>query len=489
MSAPGIQTVGGQEGAAAPSRRLLAAGVPLAAGLLLAALPAPVGLTLGAWRYFALFVAVVLAMITEPLPAGAVGLLGVTVASLLGLVANDASDGVKWALSGFSDSTVWLIFGAFVFAAGYEKTGLGRRIALLLVRRLGGRTLGLGYAVALTDLVLAPFTPSNTGRSGGIVYPIVRSLPALYGSAPGPTARRIGAYLMWTGFSATAITSSLFLTALAPNPLALSFAKKIVGVAPTWTQWTLGFLPVGLVLLALAPLATYLVYPPEIRVSAEVPTWADQELRRMGPPSRREITMAALVLTALALWIFGGTRIHATQTVLLVVGLLVVTGVVAWDDLLAQRQGWNVLIWFATLLTLAEGLVRVGFVSWVAGRASGSLRPLPPEVVVAAVVLFFFFAHYLFASLVAHTTALLPVVLAAAAALPGVPVPRLTMLLCYSIGLMGVLHPYATGPAVIYYGSGFIPRRTFWLLGLAFGTFYITVLLLLGNLTLAAIQR
>ena len=408
---------------------------------------------------------------------------------MLGLVGASSTDAVKWALSGFSDPTVWLIFGAFVFATGYEKTGLGRRIALLLVKRLGGRTLGLGYAIALTDLALAPFTPSNTGRSGGIIYPIVRGLPGLYGSAPGPTARRIGAYLMWTSFAATAVSSSMFLTALAPNPLAVSIAKKTVGLAPTWTGWFLGFLPVGLLLLALVPLLTYLIYPPEIRLSREVPIWAGQELARMGPPSRAEGTMAVLVLVALALWIFGSDRIHATQTVLIVVGLLLVTRVVHWDDLLGQKQAWNVLIWFATLLTMADGLARVGFVGWVAQRASGLLQPLPVGLVVVAFVVLFFFAHYLFASLVAHTTALLPVVLAAALGLPGLPLPRLTLLLCYSIGLMGVLHPYATGPAVVYYGSGFISRRDFWLLGLVFGTIFLLVLVTVGNLWLTLVPQ
>jgi L-tartrate/succinate antiporter len=470
----------GQEAA----QRYLRPGIPVAAGLLLALLPVPAGLTPAAWHYFALFAAVVLAMITEPLPAGAVGLLGVTVASLLGLIGATSAEGIKWALSGFADPTVWLIFGAFVFATGYEKTGLGRRIALGLVKRLGGRTLGLGYAIALTDLALAPFTPSNTGRSAGIIYPIVRGLPELYGSAPGPTARRIGAYLMWTSFAATAVTSSMFLTALAPNPLALSIARKTVGLAPSWTEWFIGFLPVGVLLLALVPLLTYLVYPPEIRVSPEVPVWAGQELARMGPTTRKERTMAVLVLVALSLWIFGGDRIHATQTVLIVVGLLLVTRVVLWEDLLAQRQAWNVLIWFATLLTMADGLARVGFVAWVAQRASGVLQPLPAGLLVVAFVALFFFAHYLFASLVAHTTALLPVVLAAAMGLPGLPLPRLTLLLCYAIGLMGVLHPYATGPAVVYYGSGFISRRHFWLLGLLFGTVFLVALVTLGNLWL-----
>jgi L-tartrate/succinate antiporter len=72
----------------------------------------------------------------------------------------------KWAVSGFGNSTVWLIFGAFMFAAGYDKTQFGRRLALILVKYLGRRSLTLGYAITFADLLLAPFTPSNTARSG-----------------------------------------------------------------------------------------------------------------------------------------------------------------------------------------------------------------------------------------------------------------------------------------------------------------------------------
>lgn len=170
--------------------------VPLVVAAGVAVVPAPGGLTPDAWRYFALFAGVVTALITEPLPGPVIGLIGITIAASLRLVAVSPADSIRWTLSGFADSTVWLMFVAFMFALGYARTGLGRRIALVLVRWLGRRTLGLGYAVALADLALAPFIPSNTARSGGIVFPIVESLPALYGSAPGPTARRIGAYLM-----------------------------------------------------------------------------------------------------------------------------------------------------------------------------------------------------------------------------------------------------------------------------------------------------
>lgn len=172
------------------------AALPLLLGIIIALLPAPQGLNQTAWYYFAIFVAVIFGLILEPIPAAAIGFIGVFLVAVLGLAGPKPADNIRWALSGFSNTTVWLIFGAFMFALGYEKTGLGKRIALILVEFLGRRTLGLGYAITFTDLILAPFTPSNTARSAGTIFPIIRNLPGLYDSAPGETSRKIGAYIM-----------------------------------------------------------------------------------------------------------------------------------------------------------------------------------------------------------------------------------------------------------------------------------------------------
>jgi L-tartrate/succinate antiporter len=464
--------------------------VPLAVGTVIALLPTPTGLTPNAWLYFAIFAAVIIALITEPLPSAAIGLLGVTLIAVLGLPFSTAqkadplfklpAESIKWALAGFSNSTVWLIFGAFVFAMGYEKTGLGRRIALSLVRWLGGRTLGLGYAVMLADLVIAPFTPSNSARSAGTIFPIVRNIPGLYGSAPGESARKIGAYLMWTAFAATCVTSSMFVTAVAPNLLALDLIKKATGIEVTWGQWFTGFLPIGAPLLLALPWLVYKLYPPEIRTSAEVPPWAAQELTRLGPVSRRELTMAALVTVALGLWIFGGGWFDAALVALVAVSLMVVCGVVSWDDILAHSAAWNTLVWFATLINLADGLNRTGFLAWLAKFAATLLVGHSPMLVMVALVAFFFLIHYMFAGLTAHTTAMLPIVLATGAAVPGMPMRTLVLLLGFTLGIMGVLTPYATGPAPVYYGCGFITRRDFWRLGLIFGLIFLAALLLIG---------
>ena len=280
--------------------------VPIAVGVALLFLPIPEGLTPNAWYYFSLFVAVIIALILEPIPAAAVGLIGVTAATVSLLVTPKPADAIKWALSGFQDGTVWLIFVAFMFALGYEKTGLGRRVALNLVKWLGKRTLGLGYAVALADLVLAPFTPSNTARSGGTIFPVIKNIPPLYGSEPNsPTARKIGAYIMWTAFATTCLTSAMFLTGLAPNLLALSLVKTTAKIDITWTEWFMGIAPVGIALFIFLPLIVYKIYPPELKSSPDVPGWAGSELSKMGRIKVKEIGMAVLALLALGLWIFG----------------------------------------------------------------------------------------------------------------------------------------------------------------------------------------
>lgn len=474
-------------------RRLVRAGIPLLAGLALALIPAPSGLATHAWLYFAVFVTVILGVITEPIPSAAVGFIGVTFIGVTQLVFTPAqladpgfrapAEAIKWALSGFANSTVWLIFGAFVFAMGYEQTGLGRRIALLLVRSLGGRTLGLGYAIAFTDLVLAPFTPSNTARSAGTIYPVLRSIPELYGSRPAESPRKIGAYLMWVAFAATCVNSSMFVTALAPNPLALELVKKATGIEISWMQWFLAFLPIGVPLLLTLPLVVYWIFPPEIRASAEVPAWAARELAAMGGVTRREAVMAGLVTIALALWIGGARFVDPTTVALVAISLMLICGVVSWDDVLGNKRAWNVLAWFATLVVLGDGLSKVGFAAWFGQHAAVWLGGFSPTVVMLALVAFFFLVHYMFASLTGHLTALMPVLLAAGAAVPGMPVRTLSLLLAFSLGLMGVLTPYATGPAPVYYSCGFLSRREFWLLGLVFGLIFLTALLAIGVAT------
>jgi L-tartrate/succinate antiporter len=355
---------------------------------------------------------------------------------------------------------------------------------------LGRRTIGLGYAVAFSDLLLAPATPSNTARSGGTIYPIVNNIPRIYGSEPGPTAGKIGTYVMWTAFATTAVTSSLFLTALAPNAAALVIAKKIVNVDVGWSQWFFGFAPLGIPLLLLVPLLSYLVCRPEVKQSPEIVEWSRGELTAMGPPSRTEWIMIALVILAMFLWIcgsnpaislpwLGSNFINPTMVVFVIISLMLVTGVIDFSDIVAEKAAWEVFFYFTSLLTLSAGLNEIGFIKWVAELYAKELAGMSPTLGLILLVSFFFWIHYFFSSITSHAAAILPVVLAVGSSIPGMPMQTLTLLCVYSLGMMGVISPYATGPAPMYYGSGYIGKGDFWKFGLIFGVIYFAGLLVI----------
>jgi L-tartrate/succinate antiporter len=450
---------------------------PVAATIIIALIPAPAGLPPHAWYFFAIFVGVIVGLMFEPLPGGAIGLIGVTVVAVLSQWVffspeqmakpgfNEARAALSWALSGFSNTTVWLIFGAFMFALGYDKTGLGRRIALLLVKAMGRKTLTLGYAVVIADLLLAPFTPSNTARSGGTIYPVIRNLPPLYQSMPNdPSMRRMGSYLMWVAISATCVTSSMFLTAFAPNLLATELVKKTVQIEFAWLDWFMYFAPVGILLLVLVPLLAYWLYPPEVKEGAEVPAWAAKELEKMGSISQREITLGILVVIALVLWIFGGDIMEATTAALVVISLMLLLKIVTWDDIISNKSAWNTLAWFATLVALA----------------GGQLSGVSPTMAVIALLVINFFGHYLFASGTAHVTAMIPVLLAVASTIPGVNMHTLALGMCLQLGIMGIITPFASGPSPVYYGSGYLPAADYWRLGAIFGLIFFVAFMVIG---------
>jgi len=462
--------------------------VIVAIGLIMSLLPAPEGLTQDAWIFFSLFVSVFLGLILEPFPSSFIVILGVVLACILKIGPSVSTPGVltsskvlAWGLSGFSNTTVWLIFVAFMFALGYEKTGLGKRISLLLVCKMGKSSLGLGYAIAMSDLFLAPFMPSNTARSGGTIFPIVKNIPTLYGSTPEKEPRKIGSYISWVALASTCVTSSMFYTGLATNVLAKSLVEDIGMISPTWLQWFLYFLPVGIILLLLVPLITYFVYPPTLKNSKKIPVWAGNELKAMGKISRNEIIMTILGCLALFLWIFGNYfEINATVAALAVLCLMVLFKVISWNDILTNKAAWNIFLWFGAIVSLAGGLNNVGFLDWLANKITSGISSYSPSIIVIFLLLSFYFIHYLFASSTAHATALLTIFLVAGRKIPGIDFTLLTYLLLYSLGLMGILTPYATGPSPIWYGLGYIPSRTFWLLGALFGIFFIAVLILIG---------
>lgn len=437
--------------------KLTRAAIVLLIGAVIWFLPPFGGLKPQAMHLTAIFIATILGLILQPLPQGAVVLLGVAVTAITGTLT------IAESMAGFSDATVWLIVAAFLFARGFIKTGLGRRIAFLLVSWFGKSTLGLGYALSFADAALAPATPSNTARAGGILFPIVRSLSSSMGSEPGPTAKKAGAFLMFNSFHTCLITSAIFLTGVAPNSLIVKLAKDSFKYNITWMGWFWAALVPGIISLIVGPYVLYKLFNPEIKQSPEAPAMAKKELAKMGSMSFGEMGMLGVFLLTLGLWATGQwTNINATAVALGGVAILLTINVINWDDVLSEKGAWDALAWFGGLVGLASGLSKLGVIKMLSDVLKSSLGGVGSWMVgFVLVILAYVLVHYFIASMTAHATAFyVPMALVAISL--GAPTPLVLLVLGFMNSLNSCTTHYGSGPAPVFFGSGYIDQATWW---------------------------
>ncbi|UCC83609.1 MAG: anion permease, partial [Gemmatimonadota bacterium] len=445
---------------ASRTRALTRAAIPFAVGAVVYFIPPPEGVDVRGMHLLGIFIATIVGLMLKPLPMGAVAMIGICATAATQTLT------IGEALTGFSNRVIWLIVLAFFISRGFIKTGLGARIAYLFMARLGRRTLGLSYGLIATDLVLAPAIPSNTARAGGVIFPILRSVAEAYQSRPEDgTARRIGAFLTKASFQGTVVTSAMFLTAMAANPLAAELARD-QGVRLSWAGWALAALVPGVLSLCLVPYLLYRVYPPEIKETPQATELARQRLREMGSVARGEWVMLGCLVFLLTLWMLADTlSIHTTVTAMLGLVVLLASGVLAWDDILSEKSAWDTLVWFAALVMMASFLTQLGFIPWFSTTVSGWFSESGWLVAFLGLSLIYFYSHYFFASNTAHVSSMYAPFLGVAIAV-GTPPLLAALVLAFFSNLFSSMTHYGTGPAPVLFGSGYVELAEWWRLGL-----------------------
>jgi DASS family divalent anion:Na+ symporter len=446
--------------------------------------PVPEGVTPQAWRLLAIFIATIVGSILRPAPGGAMVLLGVAAIAatksmplseaMIRTVTDPARPDlkaietlrIKSTLMGYADPVVWLVLAAFFMSRAMIKTGLGRRIALLFIRAIGHRSLGLGYAMVGADFVLASVIPSNGARSGGVIFPIAKSVTEAYDSKPGPTARRLGAFLMSFMYQCEVIISATFLTGQAGNLLIQRFAKQ-GGIDLNYPTWLLGAIAPSLVCLAITPPLLYRLFPPEVTRTPDAAKFARAELEKMGPMTWREKVMLC-VFTFVALMWATTNRLHTIDySVVALIGicLLLLTTVITWQDALAEHAAWDVFIWYGGMVRMAEALGETGITKKFAESAAGFTSGWRWWAALALLAVIYFYAHYAFASISAHALAMYtPFLIVVTQA--GAPPFLAAALLAYFSNLSAGLTHYGTTPGPIYFGADYVSQQKWWQLGL-----------------------
>jgi DASS family divalent anion:Na+ symporter len=426
---------------------------------------------------FAVFAATIAAFILQPFPNSINVLLAITFC-----VGADLTKIGAILADSFGNATVWLVFIAFLISKGFVKTRLGNRIAYILIKMFGSSSLKLAYVLAGTDLIIAPATPSVTARAGGIIFPITKSLCEAMDSTAGPTARRLGSFLMLSAIFVNAITASMFMTAMVSNPLIAELAKKVLGIEMTWAMWFYAAVVPGIISLLVIPYYLYKAYPPELKELTGAKEHAVRELEKMGPMTTSEKMMLGVFITIIVLWATSSfTKLDATFIGFFGVAVMLVADIINWNDVLEEKGAWDTFIWLGGMIGLAGFLAKTGFIKWFAASVGTSIAGVDWTLALVALLLIYTYSHYGFASLSAHVTALYAA-FAAVAVSAGAPAYLSALTLGFASNLCSTLTQYGSAPAPIFFGAGYVDQMTWWKHGFVVCTINLFIWVVFGGM-------
>jgi DASS family divalent anion:Na+ symporter len=413
--------------------------------------PVPAGLASDAWQLFAIFFAAIFAVVSGAATILLASIVALVVAVLSGVLQPEVAYG------GFSEGFILLIVVAFLVGRGVVNSGLGARIGYKLVSLFGHSSLGLAYSVIATDALIAPAFPSNTARSG-VLFPIVYSLAESNDSHPWEASRRrLGAFLMLSTMTSLGLSSALWLTAMAANPIGVALAGQ-QGVTITFASWLLASSLPTLSAMVIVPWLLYKVFPPDLTSTPDAPAKAKEKLLELGKMSIKEwITLATFVGMVTGWALSSVLSLDSTAIAFCGLAVMMLSGIFTLDDMKNSGDALETLIWFAILYSLSTQLDALGFMAYVGELLGAFVAGLHPIVTFVALLGVYVGIHYLFVSQTAHLLALFGVVLSLSP--PEIPIELMAMMLLLATNFFSVLTPQASSSNVIFMGSGYLEGR------------------------------
>ncbi|MDJ1299131.1 DASS family sodium-coupled anion symporter [Candidatus Midichloria mitochondrii] len=438
-------------------------------GAILFVMPASEGLSVKSWNLLIIFSATVAGAILNPMPMGVLVMLSILVSLLTDTLT------LTQAFSGFGSYMVWLVVFAFFISRAIIKSNLGKRIAYYFIAKLGHNIIGLSYGLIFTELFLAPFIPSASARGGAVIFPVAQALTDQYNFvSAGKHDTKIRQFLMQLCFQANVITSSMFFTAMAGNPLISGLASGI-GIDLSITNWALGAIVPGICALLILPFIIKFVIKPHVNNMVHAPILAQTVLKDMGPFSRNEIMVLITFAVLIILWVGGSSfGVDATTTALLGFIVLLLTGVITWDDAMNEKEAWRTFIWFAGFVMLSKFLSEMGVTKWIGDNIEEALSSYNATFAIPILLILFFYMHYFFASITVYASVMY-VTFAMLLIAFGVPPLATALVLAVLANLSACLTHYGTTSAPIFFGSSHMSVKSWWAAGFIIGVFHLLI--------------
>ena len=454
-------------------------------------LPAPVGLPVAGQRMLSILVFSVIIWMTEAVSYPVSAALIMTVMAFLLGTAPDIADpskstgtsrGLTMALGGFSNTALALVAAALFLSAAMTKTGLDRRIALMVLSKMGARTNRVLIGVILVGLLLSFFVPSTTARVACMV-PIVMGIISAFGVSR--TSKFAGVLMIATA-QADSIWNVAIKTAAAQNMIAVGFIEKELNHTITWLEWFTAAFPFGVLMSIALYWVLMKLMPPEI----EQVEGGDETIRReMAGLGRMTIPEKKLLGISLALLFFWSTEgvLHSFDTssttlVAITLMLLPTIGVMDWKETV-NKIPWGTILLFGVGISLGSAILSTKAASWLAGVivTTTGLETAPSLLILAILAAVLITLHLGFASATALAAAMIPLVISVLQKVqtPGINIIGMTMVLQYVVSF-GFILPVNAPQNMIAYGTDTFTVRDFVRTGVPLTFIAYGLILLLG---------
>lgn len=510
------------------------------------------GLSVSAMRLMGIFLSLILALLITDLNISIVASIALVVGSLSQSFACIGPNGEIYeckncesykkscspfgesfeaGLQGFSHEVIWLVFCAFHIGKAVEKTLLGKRISLVLLKFLGRSILGLGYGILLAEVIIAPFVPSNTARGGGIMLPIVQSVVAKLKSVDGLS--NSGSFLILLGAHSNLLSSSLFYSGMAANPTVPFKAKEILDIDFTYLDWLMGSIVPGAFAGAILPILLYkLCQEDSISASgahysrlndhdhddtivsegkgeeevaidlfddinnmstystepgdklAAIRSQLSLELQVMGSISTSERKLVGVLIVTLLMWLLSSwTRLDTTLVAFCAVIVMLSVKIITWNDVLENVKAWDTVFWLGILIMFSNQLTLLGIGSFLGNKVSSLIisSGVSPTISALLLALVYFYSMLIFSSLTGHIVAFSGPLMKASLAI-GISPRLIVALIAYFSTLCGCLTNFSSGPIVIYFSQNLVSRSRWMRVGFIVSIMYVSLYFTIGLL-------
>jgi len=403
-------------------------------------IPAPEGLSVEGKNALGIFIAAIILWTTSAIPLSVTGLFVIALLPLLNVMSS------KEAFYLFGNKAVFFILGAFILAAAMMKTGVSKRVALLMLNRFDGTPRKLLFSIMLSSALLSFIMPEHAVAA--MMFPVVAAIADSLDLEP--LNSKYGTLLFLSMAWGTIIGGVGTLLGGARNPLAIGLLEENSGLTIGFFEWCIAIIPITFVMLGVGFTVLNVFFKIDVDNVRSARKVLERHLARMGKISVNEKKAGFVLVSTVFAWIFLGNIIGLAVIAVLSAVSLFILNVINWDDV-ESNVNWGIILMYGGAIAMGSALSTTGTVEWIAALALDNILLSPLIMLIIMSLIAKFLTEGISNS--AAVAILLPIGFSLGDVI-GINPIAMTYIVAVPAGLAFIL-PMGTPPNAIAYSSGY----------------------------------